>query len=443
MKDIKQEAKSEQLYTQRYKKIDRGLNPSHQQGAVYDHEGYLQAELSLKDPVVSTCFFLSIFPILKKNLVAKPLTDGLTPAQIEISQKKADFINYTFKKIADGGVKGLLLKLLYAKHFNFSLVEKCFDIFKAGPYAGYAYFKKFKHKKNGLWDFVYDANDNVIGYRCLLDTDSTPYPVDKFIRVSWLETFNNPNGNGDFEKIWKFFDQKRDYFLFLVMLGARQAKGKRDILQKTDGGAGNKSAHERMLQDLEENLQVFLPNGYTVKTDSFDTKVLQDFIAVIKELDSQIARAYLGSSLLVNESQTGTGNYAQSKNHKENSVLFQDYAEGVVIDALEEQYMNQLLRLNFDDDELTDPTLELQEITSLNLAEEIKKDSELIRLGILDINTEADLMYLRQKYNCPENKDLFELLEIKNEVAKENNTDASNQEDNTDQNQADAELYQD
>ena len=63
-------------YSFYYKRIDKGLNGTQKQADIYDRVGYTESEASLKDPVVSTCYYLSILPILQKDIVFKPIVEG-------------------------------------------------------------------------------------------------------------------------------------------------------------------------------------------------------------------------------------------------------------------------------------------------------------------------------------------------------------------------------
>lgn len=183
-----------------------------------------------------------------------------------------------------------------------------------------------------------------------------------------------------------------------------------------------------------------MPPGYDLQVFDSDPNGLKIFIEVIRELDSQIARAYLGSSTLVNESTTGAGNYNTAQNNKDNAGLFQDYAEGLIKDIIEEQYMMDLILLNFDSSSYPEevyPTVDLVHNKEFDAIYEATKDKALKDLGIIDMDTEIDLNYFREKYNLPENDELFVDLEIKKEEA--NNQDTT---DNQDGSASDSKLYE-
>lgn len=436
-----EEAGLNSSYFYYYKRIDNGLNGGQKQADIYDRLGYKEAELSLTDPVVSTCFYLSILPILQKDIVFKAITEG-KKSEIKKSKTIADFLNYSVKKIKAGGQKQLLFDLMLSKHLGCCFIEKVYDIVADGKYTGFYFYPRFKAKRNGLWDFAYDDKDNIVGYKSLITNDI--YPTNKFVSMSWLPSFNNPNGNGDFEKIWKYYDSKKEFFLFMLEKGARITKDRQILLKGKEGSIPVQKDHKTILSQLIKNLSCYIPAGYDVESFTVDPNGLRFFIDIIRELDSQIARAYLGSSTLVNESTTGTGNYNTAQNNKDNAGLYQDYAEGLVKDVIEEQYMLDLIKLNFNSSEYQEeiyPTVDLVFDKEFNPLESAAIDKVLKELEILDTNTETDLNYLREKYNLPENEELFVNLEIKKDDANNpNNEDTSTS--NTDNNSNLASMYE-
>ena len=429
-------------YAYYYKRIDGGLNNGARQADVYDRVGYTEAEASLTDPVVSTCFYLSILPILQKNIVFKPIIEG-KKSEIKKSKEIADYLNFTLKKLKKGGQKQLLFDLMLMKHLGCTYIEKVYNLLVTSKYKGFYNYSRMKSKRNGLWDFVYDKNDNVIGYKCLINPDEV-YPLNKFISGSWLPTFNNPNGNGDFAKIWRFYDMKKEFMLFMLTKGAKIVKDRQVMLIGKEGSVPNTKDHSTILKQLINNNSCYIPAGYDVKEFVVNPDGAKFFIDIIRELDSQIARAYLGSSTLVNESSTGAGNYNTAQNNKDNAGLFQDYAEGLVKDIIEEQYMLDLIELNYSKETYPEeiyPIVELVDDVKFDAEKEAAKDKLLKDLGILDTDTESDMTYLRSKYDLPENEELFSILEIKKEEANNpNNVDFSNS--NTDNNSNLADMYQ-
>lgn len=424
-----EEAGLNSYYSYYYKRIDKGLNGSQKQSDIYDKfGGYAEAEASLNDPVVSTCFYISILPILQKNIIFKPIIEG-KKSDIKKSKNIADFLNFTVKKLKNGGQKQLMFDLMLAKHLGCSFIEKVYDILPLGKYANYYYYSNLKSKRNGLWDFAYDEKDNVIGFKSLIEPDKI-WSKSKFISMAWLPTFNNMNGNGDFAKIWKFYDSKKTFILFTLEKGARIVKDRQVLLKGKQGSVPVIEEHKNILKALVNNLSCYIPPAYDTESFEFDAKGLDSFINIIRELDSQIARGYLGSSTLVNESTTGAGNYNTAQNNKANASLYTDYAEGLVKDTIEEQYMIDLIKLNFNEIEYPEeiyPSVELELDKQVDFSKETAIDDMLIKMGILDTATETDLIYLREKYNLPENEELFIDLEIKKEADKNpDNTDNQN-----------------
>ena len=425
-------------YRQHFKRMDIGLKEI---DSILTRETMSEAEKCFLDPQVSTCFLLLAFSLMKKKLKFEAIDEGLK-RDINKSKKTADFMNFSLKKLGEGGEKQLIFDLFTMKFFGWSLVEKVYSLLdnsQSKKWNGYFYYKYCQAKRIGLWDFVYNEAGRVVGYKSLIDK-SQVFPKEKFMSISYLPLFGNKNGLPDFNRVWKYWDAKCEFIIFLLDLGARLSKGRQSALKNT-GTQGNitDAEKESILEDLSENLNIYVPAGFELTFHNFDTGALQYFLAVLKWLDSQIAIAMLGSSLSVNESQ-GAGTNAQSQVHNENKYTFESYAEALICDEFEESFMKDLLKLNFNNEEYPEeiyPKCVLEydkEETDNEKADLMKK---LKDIGILDTDTETDLNYLREKFNLPENKELFDSIdtilnktkdnkEIETNDLEENNNDLDN-----------------
>lgn len=431
------------LYQTRYKKIDEGLNKGQKQATLLDTRGYAEAELSLKDPTVFSAWYLCVGNTLIKKPVAKAIESG-KKKDIAKSKKLADFYNFCFDKIEKentNGIKQLFQDILINVHLGTCYIEKIYETVKEeGKYKDFVYNPRFKAKKNGLWDFVFDEKDNIIGFKSLLSISSKVFPKNKFISIPFMMTFNNPNGNGRFEQIWKYFDAKREYFVFMLEKGARLVKDKQLFVKAKEGIIqNNANEHKDLLQKIKNHLVVFIPAGYDLQAENFDSKTLTDFLGIFRELDSQIVKAYLGSSTIINESTTGAGNYNTAENNKTNMSLFQKDCDDMVLQVLKSQIIKDLFELNYDYStypEEIHPKVFLEYDKEEDISKELEKDTILIDKGILDLDTDEDLQYLRTKYKLPENESLLPEKEAKNEEANNNkkveNSDNTDNADNTD-----------
>lgn len=394
-----------------YKKLDQGLLQSNQQSYILEREGYSQAEKCFLDPQVSTCFLLSVFEIMCKKVVFEPNIQG-KKSEIKKSREMSDFLNFTLKKIKNGGIKQLQFDLMLAKFFGFSLIEKVygnFDIDQSSKYQNYYYYSNLKSKRTGIWDFVYDDYQNIIGFKSLLQKDII-YPLDKFLYLSYLPKYNNPNGTPDFDKVWKFWDAKTEFIISSATLGMRLSKGKQIFLKGTNNGAYDKSEIKEVLKNISDNLSVYIPIGYEIILNDLNTSVLNDYQSMIKYFNSEIAIALLGASTSVNESQ-GAGTNAQSKVHMENQKSFQEYSEGIFCDCMEEQYAHNLLKLNFDYPEEYYPKCSLISEKKEPAIDRLNKFKLLKELGVMDFNTQIDLDIVRQDSELPENPELNLLID--------------------------------
>lgn len=447
--DLKEDIGLNSLYRLRFKRIDEGLNKGNKQATLLDVKGYATAELALKDSAVFSAWFLCVSNTLCKKPIAKPITEGKKKDLLK-SKQKADFYNFAFKKIEEenlGGFRQLATDILVNIHYGTCFVEKIYDTIKTGKYKDYYYNPSFKAKKNGLWDFEYDNKDNIIGYKSLLKADKI-WSKSKFISIPFFMSWNNPNGNGRFEQIWKFFDAKHEFFIFMLEKGARLVKDKQIFVKEVAGTVGNSSKeHQDLLNKIKNHLVVFIPAGYDIVAENFDAQALQEFLAIFRELDSQIVKAYLASSTIINESTTGAGNYNTAKNNENNMTAYQKIADEMLLQALKGQVIKDWSILNFDPNQFPEeiePTIELEMEKEEDTKAEIEKDEKLLAMQILDVSTEEDLYYLREKYNLPENESIFIEKEVelqnKKQLASDLNQNDANNVDTS--NNTDSGFYQ-
>lgn len=445
LNNVFEEAGLNSFYRTYCKRLDKGLLAGNRTGEILARETFSEAEKAFLDPQVSTCFLLNVFSIMKKDVIFEAISEG-KKRDINKSKEMANFLNFSIKKLKNGGIRQLQFDLLTAKFFGFSLIEKVYDVLdssQSSKYFNYYYYKSMKAKRVGLWDFEYDDKENVIGYKSLLAKDKI-WTLSKFMSLSYLPTFNNPNGNGDFERVWKFWDAKREFIIFILTLGSRLSKGRQIFLKGTNNGAYDLSEIKDILESLSNNLSVYVPYGYEIDFANFDVGAIQHFQSVLRWLDSQIAIAMIGSSLSVNESQ-GAGTNAQSQVHMQNTITFEDYMEGLLCDCLEEQYAKDLLKLNFDNSlypEEIYPSVKLVLPKNSTELEKLTVYEKLKTIGVIDTDTEIDLNFLREEFNLPENPDLFvKLEELQQEKQNQDNQDDLNNNEVEQQDESTANLY--
>ena len=418
------------------KSQDRGISDQNKPDEVLTREKLSEAERCFKDPQVSTCFNLLAFSLMKKRIEFKPIEEGLKK-NINKSKKMADFLNFSLEKLKEGGTRQLIYNLFTSKFFGWSLLEKVYGLLdqnQSSKWNGYYYYQYCLPKRIGLWEFEYDEYGRVTGYISLVDRTKR-FDKEQFLRLSYLPLHGNPNGIGDFSRVWKFWNAKCYFIAYLLDLGGRLAKGRQSVLKNTGSAIPDEDEKEELMNALSENLNFYLPAGYDLVFENFDTGALQYFLQVLRWLDSQIAIAMIGSSLAVNESQ-GAGTNAQSQVHQVNTFTFEEYIQALICEELDESYRNSLLKLNFNNSEYPEELYPKCELVS-DLEDDKKNKAEIYKIlkdmGILDTDTITDLNFLRQEFDLPENKELFDMVENTiNQVLEQDLTDINQDQENLD-----------
>lgn len=383
--------------------------------------GFSEAERSFLDPQVSACYLLKVFAVLTKDICFKlPKRRVLKKREQKKSQEIAEFLHFTLEKIKPSDMQ-LRFDLLTCSYFGHSFVERVYDVIKteSRKYRGYTYYSRAKAKRPGLWAFSFDENGNVNGYQSLIN-NRFKADIRQIMSMSWLPLWGNPYGTGDYLKVRRFEKAKREFIIFMLSLGARQSKGKQNIVKgEADLSDDNDAEHEQLLDDLNNYLSVYIPKKYDLQFEKFDTKALEDFLKVLRWLDTQIATAMLSNSMTTNQNES-SGSYAMADAQiQHGTVSFENYACRIMEACLDDQYAEDLIRLNYDLEEYPEeiwPKCELITPEHIDLKYQAELDTILDNLGVYDLSTKTDLKHLRDKYNLPENPELFS--EDKNNLEK-------------------------
>ena len=399
-----------------YRYLMEGADAGRSLGNIRDpiyskYGGFSEAERAFLDPQVSACHLLKVFAVLNKEIIFKPACNLTKKRDIKKSKDIADFLNFAVKKIKPSDIQ-MRFDMLTSMFFGYSFTELVYDVIKgtSKKYNNYYYYSRAKAKRPGLWAFHFDNYGNIDGYQSLLDK-SFIADIRQIMAMSWLPLWNNPHGTGDYLKIRRFEKAKREFIIFLLTLGARQAKGKQNIVQgDSDLSDEAGSQHEELLDQLNNYLSVYCDKKYDLKFEKFDTQALEDFLKVLRWLDTQISIAMLSNSMTTNQNEKSGSHAMAAAQIEHGTYSFESYACQIMANALDDQFAKNLIYLNYDLNEYPEelhPYAELIDPEHINLEAQAQLDELLSRLGILDLNTKADLIDRRLKYNLPDNPELF------------------------------------
>lgn len=386
---------------------DPGLLGGNIRGLLFNHFGYSQAETYFRDPQVTAAFNAFALPILAKTPIFLPSSDDQKALDM------AAFFNWALCKFKGSPIQ-LMYDMLTSKYFANSKIEKRFALMKEGVYKNKYYYTSFHKKRSGLWAFVYDeeTQTDIIGIQSLVDPNKQIFNLEKFIVTYGLMLDDNPNGQGDYEKIAKFVTAKNEILILLLALAAKQSNAVLPILKTKTGTQNALGLIKALFKKIKEGLGIALPPNFEIELHDFKTDNTQWFVDILKWLDSQIALAIIGNSLSINESQ-GAGTHAQSKVHAETGTkAINKLWESLIKQIFIEQFMKPLIYINFDPLVYTEefyPKFELIETVSEATRKEILDWLKVAQdIELMDFNSQTDFNYARDILKLPHNDDLLE-----------------------------------
>ena len=164
--------------------------------------GYAVYERMLTDAHVKACFNLKRWGVLSVPWRLEP-ADASPDAQ-----RAHEFVQYTLQTM-QGGVFGLLWRVLDALAKGCAILEKLYAYRAEPPYAGYWTLVGFKAKDPALFRFEVDAYRNV---RALIlhapDGRQLVLPREKFILYAYNPRYESPAGESDLRAAYRAWRSK-------------------------------------------------------------------------------------------------------------------------------------------------------------------------------------------------------------------------------------------
>lgn len=342
--------------------------------------------------------------ILKKQATIAPGFE-IEPATDEPkNQEIAEFVEYAFNQMS-GSINDVLMQILLALDYGFSISEIVWKMFDYGPHSGKVGIKAIKSKKPHHYDFETDEYSNILKNGLIVSnmiTGNQNLPINKFLLYTHQKEFGNWYGISDLRPAYRHWWSKdaiiKFWNIYLERYGQPITRGQYNTNDKT------------IIDDMKailKNLQS--KTSITHRKGQFDIDFLEpqrrstaDYKEALNFYNRSIARAILIPDRLGEAGETGA--YSQAKVHFDIFLwvvkkLRQDIAEIV----MEEQLIRRLVNFNYGEvDEY--PRFRFNPLTDEQKVELAKAFTDAVQKGSV-LPTLDDENHIRRILSFPEKEE--------------------------------------
>jgi hypothetical protein len=255
----------------------------------------------LVEPTVKAAFQTKILSVVSLPVQFNPPDDD-DPRQ----QEAADFCRWTFKHL-EGGTPAAGWDILSgAVVKGHSLCEKVWpvDPLPSGRFRGKRPIVAIKAKDTDFLQPLVDAYRNVEAIRGYGFNAGRTWPVDTFVRFSYLDLYRNPGGMSDFRAAYRAYWQKHTAWqLWGLNLGSNTGP----FIVGRYGDVSQKAALDAALEEARGHTWLSIPMNAAVEVIHLAAGEQAAFDAMIDKADKEMLIAIVGADVLVPPKPGGQG----------------------------------------------------------------------------------------------------------------------------------------
>lgn len=218
-------------------------------------------------------------------------------SQSEQDIEIADFVADNLLKM-EGGLNDALFNIMGSLEMGWSINEKIWDFYKAGPWEGKCRLKALKSKNPQWFNPSVDDFNNLTGVVMISPPAfGRKLPADKFLVYSFMKRYENIFGTARQRSLydWWWIKQviRRALGVFLEKFGHPTPVGKYPIAMQ----AQDKKNLLTALQQLKVASAITLPDGCVVDFLEASKQGAEAFLQTIEKCDQQIVKVIMGQTL--------------------------------------------------------------------------------------------------------------------------------------------------
>lgn len=342
---------------------------------------------------------------LKKQAVISPGWD-IEPASEDARDIEiAEFVEDTLNRI-DGTVENMLMQVMTALDYGYSVVEKVWKIQDKGEFKEKIVYKSFKSKRPHNYEFDTDEFGNLRRDGLVLtgiDVTERRLPINKFIIYAYQQEFGNPYGTSDLRAAYRPWWSKDNAIKFwnisLERYGSPLAIGK---VKRNTPGAGTTLL---TILDKIQNKQSLVFNADDFELDFLEASkdIGKAFDLALAFNNKAIARSILLPDRLSSDGGSGAaGSFAMSKSHFDVFLWVVNFLRRELEDkVMFEQVIRPLVDINFADvDDY--PVFKFRPLTDAQKIDLAEAFASAVQKGSITKVTLEDENYTRRVLSYPE-----------------------------------------
>lgn len=285
------------------------------------------------DAAVSSALYTKVFEVCALNLKVQ----GDDP-------EVAAFVEYALRNLR-GGTRRLLTNMTVpALKWQFSICEVNYKLAERGKYAGKYVLESVKSKdvSGDDWSFHMDEFKNVIGLVQSAVKGQLEHDPQKFLHYRFCPDFENPRGQSDLKKAYRFWWIKKTVLRAWSVFGAKMGP----MVVAHYENPADKPALETQAAAASARRWAVVPANVQVEVLDFAKGGSGNYETILNYLDKQIYLGVRNAYLQALEgSLTGARNMGEI--HQDTAKLFSWYLSEDLADTLNEQLVPKLVDLNF------------------------------------------------------------------------------------------------
>jgi phage gp29-like protein len=378
--------------------------------SLINRKGYQIIDKMRIDEAVKSALTLKKQAVIAPGWTIEPASDD--PKDIEI----AEFVEFALSKMR-GSISNMLMQILLALDYGFSINEIVWKIYEDGPYKGKVGLTAIKSKKPHYYDFKVDQFGNLDKNGIVVSSiagGEQELPVSKFIVYTYQKEFSNWYGQSDLRPAYRSWWSKdaliKFWNIYLEKFGQPTAWGRHK-----QGDATGRSDMQAILDKLQTSTNIVSTIG------DFEIELLEgkrdstgDYKEALHYHDRGIARSILIPDRLSEAGETGA--FSQALVHFD---VFLWVVKCLRLDleelCMEEQLIRRLVAFNFSDVEEL-PKFKFKSLTDEQTIELAKTFADVVQKGAVKASFE-DENKIREILGFPEKSEEDIVDDVQPEVS--------------------------
>jgi len=282
---------------------------------------------------------------LKKSAIIHP---GWT---IEGDEEKTNDYSEAMISNIQGNMEDSVRSIMSAYEYGFSVHEKVYEIFEAGPFKGKIGISALKQKSPTRFDFDVDEYGRIKPNGLLQRQQSGAIKrlnPDKFILHTYQREFDNYYGESDLKAAYRFWFLKVNFFkywgMYLEKFAIPFVWGK---VTAPTVSATDQTLFRTIVSNIQAGMAAVAPDNLELNFIETSKSGKDTFQAAIDACDIRISRAILMPTLLGLSAGQKEGSLARSQTEADTFDLILGGDSRQVEEVLNEQLIRPLIEMNF------------------------------------------------------------------------------------------------